>query len=146
MGPLFRLVFVLAVVGPLAFPLAAQKVSENIVYVTDAAGPHSGDLYEPQGDGPFAAMVFVHGGSWRSGSKREFRRMGADLARQGYVSFSIDYDLKARSFPLSWDETRAAVRFLRDHATEYRIDPRRIVISGTSAVGQLAALMALAPQ
>lgn len=126
-------------------PLAAQKHFDDLTYATDAAGPHHGDLYEPQGDGPFAAVVFLHGGSWRSGSKREFKRMGADLAQQGYVGFAVDYDLKAGSFPLSWDEARNAVRFLREHATEYRIDPKRIVISGTSAGGELAALVALAP-
>ena len=126
-------------------PLIAQKRLENIVYVTDVAGSHKGDLYEPQGNGPFAAIVFLHGGSWRSGSKREFKSMGTDLALQGYVSFSVDYDLKAGAFPLSWQEARAAVRFLREHAGEYRVDPRRIIIAGTSAGGELAALVALAP-
>lgn len=146
MAPLIRLLPAFALVWLSVSPLAAQKRFENLVYATDVAGVHHGDLYEPQGDGPFAAMVFLHGGSWRSGSKREFKRMGADLAQQGYASFSIDYDLKARSFPLSWDEARTAVRFLREHATEYHIDPNRIVISGTSAGGELAALVALAPQ
>jgi acetyl esterase/lipase len=130
----------------LAVPLVSQERSEDIVYTTDAAGPHSGDLYQPQGNGPFPAVVFLHGGSWRSGNRREFKRMGFDLARRGYASLSIDYDLKAGSFPLSWNEARAAVRFLREHAAEYRIDPKHIVIAGTSAGGELAALVALAPE
>jgi acetyl esterase/lipase len=127
-------------------PSAAQTRVQNIVYTTDAVGSHRGDLYEPQGNGPFAAIVFLHGGSWRSGSKREFKRMGTDLSRDGYVSFSVDYDLKAGSFPVSWNEARIAVQFLRSHATDYRIDPTRIVIAGSSAGGELAALVALAPQ
>jgi acetyl esterase/lipase len=139
---IFTLVFVLLFVSP----LSAQKQLENIVYATDAVGPHSGDMYQPLGNGPFAAVVFLHGGSWRSGNKREFKRMGTDLARHGYASFSIDYDLKPGSFPLSWNEARSALRFLRDHAAEYRIDPKRIVIGGTSAGGELAALVALAPE
>lgn len=124
--------------------LSAQRL-ENIPYMTDAAGEHRGDIYQPRGNGPFPALVFLHGGSWRSGSKREFQQMGADLAQRGYVSFAIDYDLKAGSFPLSWDEARGAVQFLREHAAEYHVDPRRIVIAGTSAGGELAALVALAP-
>jgi acetyl esterase/lipase len=140
---------VVAVAGMvLAFAssLVGQQRIENIAYTTDAAGTHSGDLYQPQGSGPFAAVVFLHGGAWRSGSRHEFKRMGLDLAQQGYVSFAIDYDLKAGSFPLSWNEARAAVRFLRDHAAEYHVDPKRIVISGTSAGGELASLVALAPE
>lgn len=140
-----RTLSMFALVFLVASPLVAQTRLENVVYTTDVAGSHGGDLYEPKEDGPFAAIVFLHGGSWRSGSKREFKRMGSDLAQQGYVSFSIDYDLRAESFPLSWNEARAAVRFLREHATQYRIDPARIVVAGTSAGGELAALVALAP-
>ena len=146
MAALVQLLSAFAIVSFFASPLVAQSHLENIAYTTDSAGSHNGDLYEPKGDGPFVAMVFLHGGSWRSGSKREFKRMGTDLSEHGYASFSIDYDLKAASFPLSWQEARAAVRFLQDHAVEYRIDPRRIVIAGTSAGGELAALVALAPE
>jgi acetyl esterase/lipase len=146
MSSFLRVFSVSALALFLASPLLAQESQESIVYTSDAAGSHLGDLYQPQGSGPFPAMVFLHGGSWRSGSRKEFKRMGLDLAQQGYVSFSVDYDLKAGSFPLSWNEARAAVQFLRDHAAEYRVDPKRIVIAGTSAGGELAALVALAPE
>lgn len=128
-----------------ALPLTAQTVTRDVPYTTDAAGVQRGDLYQPVGLGPFPVIVYLHGGSWRSGNKREFRRLGMDLVRRDYASFSVDYDLRAHSFPLSWEEARAAIRFLRGHLMAYRIDPSRIAVAGTSAGGELAALVALAP-
>lgn len=104
------------------------------------------DVYEPAGVGPFPAIVYLHGGSWRSGSQRDFRKLATDLAAQGYVGFSIGYDLHAGSWPRSLTQARAAVQYLGDHAAEFRVDPRRIIVAGTSAGGELAALVALGPQ
>ena len=124
---------------------SAQTVTRDITYTTDSSGSMRGDLYRPSGDGPFPAIVFLHGGAWRSGNKSSFHQLASDLASVGYVGFSINYDLRAHSFPLAWEETRTAVRFLREHAAEYHVDPSRIVVAGTSAGGELAALAALAP-
>jgi acetyl esterase/lipase len=123
----------------------AQTVTSDIVYTTDGTGTYRADLYQPSMPGVHPAVVLIHGGSWRSGSKREMRKLAMDLAKHGYVGFSIDYDLHRHSFPTSWEESRAAVRFVREHATEYRVDPKRVAVLGTSAGGQLAALVALAP-
>jgi acetyl esterase/lipase len=122
---------------------AAEPTTRNIPYSTDSAGTHKADLYEPSGPGPFPAIIYLHGGSWRSGGKGDFKRLATDLAAQGYVGFSIDYDLHSHSFPLSWEETRAAIRFVRAHAAEYHVDPGRIAIVGTSAGGEIAALAGL---
>ena len=128
-----------------AAPTLAQTVTRNIPYTTDSTGSYRADLYEPPGTGPFPAVVMIHGGSWRSGSKGEMRKLSRDLAAHGFACFSINYDLHARSFPYSWQESRAAVAFLRAHAQDDHIDPARIAVLGTSAGGQLAALVALAP-
>lgn len=127
-------------------PPLAVEVTKDVLYTTDNTGSYRGDLYAPSGPGPFPAVVMIHGGSWQSGHKTELRRLAADFAAHGYVCFSIDYDTHPRSFPYSWQESRAAVIFLRDHAAAYRIDPGRIAALGTSAGGQLAALLAVAPE
>jgi acetyl esterase/lipase len=129
----------------LAPALLAQHVTKDIVYTSNPS-PTRGDLYQPSGAGPFPAIVYIHGGSWRSGNKSGFKQLASDLAVQGYVGFSIDYDLHPHSYPTSYEQSLDAVRFLRSHATEYNIDPQRIMVAGTSAGGQLAALVALAPQ
>ncbi len=122
------------------------NITRDIPYTRDLTGTYRADLYEPALPGTHLAVVAIHGGSWRSGHKTEMRRLCTDLAAQGFTCFSIDYDTHAHSFPLSWQESRAAVAFLRDHAADYHIDPRHIAVLGTSAGGQLAALVALAPE
>ncbi len=124
----------------------APVVTRDIPYTNDATGSYLADLYQPTAPGTHPALVMIHGGSWRSGHKSELRKLSTDLAAHGYACFSIDYDTHKHSFPISWQESRAAVVFLRSHAVEYNIDPTRIAALGTSAGGQLAALLAVAPE
>lgn len=124
---------------------SSVSVTRDIAYTIDSTGTYRGDLYQAPGPGPHPALVLIHGGSWRSGRKSELRRLGRDLAAQGFTCFSIDYDTHPHSFPLSWQESRAAVAFLRTHAATYHIAPEHLGVLGTSAGGQLAALLALAP-
>ncbi len=125
-------------------PATVPTLTKDIPYTTDATGSYRADLYTPVGAGPFPAIVMIHGGSWRSGHKTELRKLSEDLAAKGYLCFSIDYDTHPHSFPYSWQESRDAVAFLRAHATAYHVDPQRIAALGTSAGGQLAALLAVA--
>jgi acetyl esterase/lipase len=114
------------------------------------------DLYEPSGDTVSArpAVVWVHGGSFRFGDRTspELVDEATTLGRQGYVGVSIEYRLSSvgcsagGATPACLGEivdakhdAQAAVRFLRAHATQYRIDPDRIAVAGTSA-GAITAL------
>jgi acetyl esterase/lipase len=135
---------VFALVTSVPQPATAQTLTKDIAYTTSAPNEKA-DLYQPTGTGPFPAILYIHGGSWRSGNKKDFHRLATDLAAQGYVGFSIDYDLKSHSYPEAWLQAREAVRFLIAHAVEYHIDPARIVVAGTSAGGEVAALLAVDP-
>lgn len=93
------------------------------------------------------AVVYIHGGWWRSGSKdRAFTQRGAiasDLAARGYVVAAVEYRLSAEAqFPAQIEDVKCGVRFLRAHADEYGIDPGRIGCFGPSAGGHLSALLA----
>lgn len=92
-----------------------------------------------------SAIVVVHGGGWKNGDKTKFRALAVALAQRGYVTVAIEYRLAYEaSFPAAIHDCNAAVRFLRAHASRYRVDPERIGAVGGSAGGHLVGLMATA--
>ena len=59
--------------------------TRNIVYKEIDGESLKLDVYVPKGEGPFPAVVVVHGGAWRFGSKGQLAMYARDLARRGYV-------------------------------------------------------------
>jgi len=103
------------------------------------------DLYLPErAQGLLPLVVWIHGGGWQSNSKSNCRPALAIPAR-GYALASINYRLTdAGPFPIQIEDCRAAIRWLRSHASRYGIDPDRIGAWGPSAGGHLAALLGTA--
>jgi acetyl esterase/lipase len=114
------------------------------------------DLYQPTGDAVTArpAIVWVHGGSFKSGSKTspELVDEATTFAKKGFVNISIDYRLDPNGCSagapsaqcvtaIQWakEDAQAAVRWLRKNATTYKVDADRIAIGGSSA-GAITAL------
>ena len=101
------------------------------------------NTFVPRGDGPFPAVLVVHGGAWRAGSRTQLTMYAKSLARRGFACFSIDYRLAPRhKSPAQIEDCRDAVRWIRQHAGEYRVDPGRIGAIGYSAGGHLVSLLA----
>ncbi len=101
------------------------------------------DVYlPPTGTGPFPLVVWVHGGGWWSEDKS--LQPGAPqfgLLARGYAVASINYRFSSEAiFPAQIFDVKAAIRFLRGHATEYGLDKDRVAVWGSSAGGHLAAL------
>lgn len=90
------------------------------------------------------AIVFVHGGGWRSGDKRAGNFIGPaiEYAKDGYVTVSVNYRLD-REILLCVQDVKCAVRWLRAHADKYNIDPNRIGAYGNSAGAHLVTMLAL---
>jgi acetyl esterase/lipase len=104
-----------------------------------------GDLYLPKSRAKAPALVAMHGGAWRAGTRAFYKYWGPFLARNGYALFTIEYRLgKPGAYPAAVYDVKAAVQFIRARAAEFDIDPDRIGLMGDSAGGQLAALLALA--
>jgi acetyl esterase/lipase len=108
------------------------------------------DLYLPAARPPAAPMplvVLVHGGGWGSGYRSEFVPLALGLAQRGYASATISYRLSGEAqYPAAVDDVQAAVSWLREHAGEYGLDPRRYALAGGSAGGQLASLAGVTGQ
>lgn len=110
------------------------------------------DLYLPsQGGAPKPAVVFIHGGAWRSrtprdgGALRDFPAILASVAARNYVVASVSYRFSGEAhFPAAVQDVALAIRWLRQHAAQYGIDTHRLVVWGSSAGGQIAALLGTA--
>jgi len=98
------------------------------------------DLHLPSGKTRTPLIVWIHGGAWRSGSKNDvpIRKLMAE----GYPIASVDYRLSTEArFPAQIHDIKAAIRFLRAHASDWQLSAKKIVIAGDSAGAHLAALV-----
>ena len=120
-------------------------IIRDLTYAVGVDGPLRGDAYVPNNALDSPGIVFIHGGGWTNGDRNQMVHLIRDLADLGYVGFTIDYDLVPAHFPRSLQESLAAVNYFRDHASEFHLDPKRIAVAGSSAGGELAALVALTP-
>lgn len=99
------------------------------------------DLYIPEGNSTFPAVVLVHGGGFASGDKASENVYAKKLVENGYVAATINYRLSGEAkFPANINDVKAAIRFLRANAVKYHIHPESIGIWGGSAGGNLSAL------
>ncbi len=128
--------------GDVAAPVRKHRVERNIVYSSPAGKDLHLDAYVPEGDGPFPAVLVVHGGAWMSGSKAQLAGYAHLLAERGYAAFCINYRLAPTyKFPAQIDDCRAALVWIRANAAKYEVDPHRVAGFGYSAGGHLVALL-----
>lgn len=116
---------------------------QDIVFAKGGGSELKLDLAMPkEGEGPFPAIVCLHGGGWVHGDRTQLRQSLEALARRGYVAISPDYRLAPRHrFPAQIEDCKAAVRWLRANAESYRVDTRKIGVVGFSAGAHLACLL-----
>jgi acetyl esterase/lipase len=86
------------------------------------------------------AVIIIHGGGWRSGSRSQHYPMAQHLAHLGYVCFTPEYRLSTEAlYPAAVYDIKAAIRWVRKNAKKYDIDTAKITVLGFSAGGELAA-------
>ncbi len=127
------------------WPYRVPDDVERIEDVTYAPGQRL-DVYRAKGhEGVAPALLQIHGGSWSGGNKRQQARpLMHSLARRGWVCVAVTYPLvPAATFPEQLVALKQALGWMRTHGTDLGIDPERIAVTGGSAGGHLAALVAL---
>lgn len=95
-----------------------------------------------------SAIVFFFGGGWQSGSPAQFRPQCEYFAGRGMVAMAADYRVGSRHNVKVADcvaDAKSAIRWVRQHAAELGVDPQKIVASGGSAGGHLAACTVMVP-
>jgi acetyl esterase/lipase len=126
-----------------ALPSTVQA-AYNLTYCTLDARNLQLDIFYPKGKRKekYPAVLFIHGGGWRSGDRSQHVPMAQQLAAKGYVTVTAEYRLSTEAlYPAAVTDLKAAVRWLRASAGTYPIDTTKIAIWGFSAGGQLAALV-----
>jgi len=94
----------------------------------------------------YPAIVFFFGGGWKNGSIKQFEPHAKYFSNRGMICFLADYRVKSRHQTTPFEslkDAKSAIRFIRKHAKEYHIDTTKIIASGGSAGGHLAAATAL---
>ena len=87
-------------------------------------------------------MIWVHGGGWQNGSKDQCLPLRLGFTARGYAVASLNYRLSGHAiFPAQIEDCQSAVRWLRDHAKDYGLDPDRFAAWGASAGAHLVALL-----
>jgi acetyl esterase/lipase len=122
---------------------AKVEREDDLVYTKVGDRELKLDLARPgEGEGPFPAVVVIHGGAWRAGNKKDNGPVLAELARRGYVAVSPEYRFCPKeTFPAQVLDVKAAVRWIKAHAKEHKIDPDHIGAMGFSAGGHLALML-----
>ncbi|NKJ43977.1 alpha/beta hydrolase [Novosphingobium sp. SG720] len=135
---------------PVAFPGGVKAWRDVTYQQLPGYRPQALDIYVPAGKGPHPLVVYIHGGGWMAGHTRHsgafanWPKVLAALAAEGFTVASLEYRLSGEAkFPAQLQDANAALRFLREHAGDYAIDPARVALWGGSAGGHLTALTAL---
>jgi acetyl esterase/lipase len=118
------------------------KTQTGIAFAADTT-PELLDVYHPDDGGKRAAVLMLHGGGWRMGSRADLAPQAAALAKRGFTAVVADYRLMpAHPWPAQIRDTRAAIKWTRDNAAALGIEPDRIAALGYSSGAHLALLAA----
>ncbi len=129
--------------------LAALAWGQDVEHLKDIEYSNVGakvemDVVRPTGGGMRPAVLLVHGGGFRAGTRQSYLPLSNRLAQQGYVAATASYRLAPRhQFPAAVEDVKAAVRHLRANAGKYGIDPEKICALGGSAGGHLVLMLGL---
>jgi acetyl esterase/lipase len=127
-------------------PMPATVIRDAGVEYSNVGGKMLLDIVRPAHPSAAAlpAIVLIHGGGFRAGTRQSYLPTAIKLAERGYVAATIDYRLSPRhQFPAAVEDSKAAVRFLRANAAKYGVDPDRIGTMGGSAGGTLVLFLGL---
>jgi acetyl esterase/lipase len=120
--------------------LPQPAADHRISYGADAL--QFGDLYLPEGNGPFPILVFIHGGCWYSKyTLSHVSSLADDLSRIGIAVWSIEYRKSGDpggSWPSTYVDVGLGVDYLKKLSGQFQLDLERVVIAGHSAGGYLA--------
>ena len=116
----------------------------NIAFVSHSTGELELDIFRPNDSKERVVVLCLHGGFWAKGSKKFMHPLAGDLVEKGYIAVCSNYRLTdVAPAPAQLHDVFFAIRFLRENASDYGVDPGRIGVTGSSAGGYLAVMAAV---
>ncbi|NJW52116.1 pectinesterase family protein [Salinimicrobium oceani] len=134
---------------PFISPVALESFNqietrEDLIYKTTAEKDLTADVYLPRSEKGerFPAVLLIHGGGWLTGSKENLQPLAQQLAVNGYVAITASYRLGTEAvYPAGVLDLKDAVKWMKENAADFHIDPEKIAVLGASAGGHLATLV-----
>ena len=120
----------------------------NITYTTASGVELKLDFYGPaRPSGPMPTAIFMHGGGYRIGSRKEASVLTLlPYVQMGWNVVNVEYRASGiAQAPAAVEDTRCAMRWVIHNAKEYNVDTDRIVVTGQSAGAHLALITGLVP-
>jgi len=103
-------------------------------------------IYQPQGAGPFPALLDLHGGAWNDKDRFANEPMDDAIARSGVLVVAIDLRLGHEApYPASVQDANLGIRWLKAMAAEWKGDPATVGVLGSSSGGHVAQLIGMRP-
>jgi acetyl esterase/lipase len=115
-----------------------DRYSETVLDIVQPSAPALADR---------PGVIVLHGGGWIQGNKENMLEpYGLPLVRHGFVVANVEYRLaSSATAPAAVNDVLKAAQWFHEHATQYKVDPNRILAAGASAGGHLALLVAMTP-
>ena len=144
-----RLKFLMVPLIGILFSFQMGNSQEEILYKKVDTTRLFLEVYHPEkidSSKNYPAMVFFFGGGWKGGTRTQFLQQAKYFAKRGMVCFLADYRTESKNGTTPFEavkDAKSAIRFIRKNAAKFNIDGAKIIASGGSAGGHLAAATAL---
>jgi acetyl esterase/lipase len=103
-------------------------------------------IFRPRGDGPFPAIVEVHGGAWNLMDRTADDAVNTPLAKSGVVVAALEFRMPPQaSYPASMADINYGIRWFKAHAADFRSRPDRVGLMGSSSGGHQVMLAGIRP-
>nr|AHZ45676.1 putative esterase/lipase [uncultured bacterium] len=122
-----------------------EYTTEDIEYLRHGDRGLKLRLYKPRGDGPFPALIDIHGGAWGKGSLEECKGRDEVLAKNGVLVAALDFRDGNDGYPTALIDINYAIRWLKARAQQLKTRTDLVGICGQSSGGHLAMLAAMRP-
>ncbi|MDW5290775.1 alpha/beta hydrolase [Formosa sp. PL04] len=128
---------------------SSDSLSQRVVYKIIDGNALTMDIYKPnkfKSRKKYPTLVLFFGGGWKGGSISQLEPQAKYFASRGMVTVLVDYRVKSRQDTSPFEavsDAKSAIRFLREHAKMYNVNPKKIAAMGASAGGHIGAATAM---